>query len=477
MTAACTPDDPFGDGADRTVIRPNPGAGRPATPQPGVAQAQWPAAPASDPSPRPSTPLGSVIGQRRLSRPEDSVDLRGGSTNPVLAAATPLLALVVHLRHLTDPGDLRALRERIQAELTAVVTAGRGANVPNEPLRAAHYALCATIDDVVMSTPWGSREWGRQSMVAAFHRDVEGGERFFLHLDAALAAPAVHRVALETMNVCLALGFQGKYRLHARGPAELSTIRQNLYQTLEILMGAGERELSPSWQGVQASFSKPPTTMWLWATTAIAALVAFATFSAYAISLTSRAESVDRLSASLMPRAAIREIKIPTLKPPDPPEDPIPPRRPLPPPELPLERVRRFLAPEIDAKLVSVIARDRNVRVIVNFPDMFGSGDARVGAKLASVLTRIGEAMRREPGAVVVTGHTDSVPIATLRFPSNMALSEERARNSMRVLQAAIGDPARVSARGQAAMEPIDDNKTAEGRALNRRIEAMLVPP
>ena len=50
--------------------------------------------------------------------------------------------------------------------------------------RAARYALCATIDDMVLSTPWGSSSsWVQQSLTSVFHNEVIGGDRFFDILD------------------------------------------------------------------------------------------------------------------------------------------------------------------------------------------------------------------------------------------------------------------------------------------------------
>ena len=53
-------------------------------------------------------------------------------------------------------------------------------NIPMEQLRPAHYALCASLDDVVLATPWGSQgAWAQRSLVSTFHQEVRSGERFF----------------------------------------------------------------------------------------------------------------------------------------------------------------------------------------------------------------------------------------------------------------------------------------------------------
>ena len=48
------------------------------------------------------------------------------------------------------------------------------------PVEPAHYVLCASLDDVVLNTPWGSAgTWAARSLVSSFHQEVRSGERFF----------------------------------------------------------------------------------------------------------------------------------------------------------------------------------------------------------------------------------------------------------------------------------------------------------
>jgi len=79
------------------------------------------------------------------------------------------------------------------------------------------------------------------------------------------------------------------------------------------------------------------------------------------------------------------------------------------------------------------------------------------------------------PFEIVVTGHTDNLPIATAEFPSNWDLSVRRAVNLMRILIQESGiDPYFFQARGASEYRPIDTNDTAEGRRRNRRVEVMV---
>ena len=107
---------------------------------------------------------------------------------------------------------------------------------------------------------------------------------------------------------------------------------------------------------------------------------------------------------------------------------------------------------------------------------LFPSGSAElvpesqlVGPVVAGLLAAI-------PENVVISGHTDNVPISTGQFPSNWELSSSRALNFMKFLLAsnATLNPARFSAIGYSEYRPIADNATEEGRTQNRRVEILI---
>ena len=91
-------------------------------------------------------------------------------------------------------------------------------------------------------------------------------------------------------------------------------------------------------------------------------------------------------------------------------------------------------------------------------------------------MTRIfAAALDKEPGPIHVIGHTDNVkPKATSSFKSNLDLSVARAKSVEVVLAKSLTDPTRIQAEGKGDLEPVADNKTADGRAQNRRVEIMI---
>ena len=91
------------------------------------------------------------------------------------------------------------------------------------------------------------------------------------------------------------------------------------------------------------------------------------------------------------------------------------------------------------------------------------------------VLQRIADSLVTTPGDVVVSGHTDDVPISTRRFRSNWELSSARA---VTVLHALLGnpnlEPHRVMVEGRAETLPLVPNDSPDNRARNRRVEIMV---
>ncbi|MFJ1261237.1 OmpA family protein [Capnocytophaga canis] len=103
---------------------------------------------------------------------------------------------------------------------------------------------------------------------------------------------------------------------------------------------------------------------------------------------------------------------------------------------------------------------------------LFDTGKASIKPQSAAVLEQIVSVLNQYPNSkFTIEGHTDS----TGNKAKNLTLSQERA-DSVRVylIQRGISD-SRLSAKGYGVERPKADNKTAKGRALNRRVEINLV--
>jgi type VI secretion system protein ImpK len=457
-------DNPFSEPEDneRTILR-GPGAGRPGIgPGPGPQQARAPVSPMPG-----ATPVQPLAPAARLAGEAESLPKVGKS--PLTAAAAPLLDLLSRIgggaqaAHVANPDELR---DRAVRALQAFEAECRVAQVPDEQLRAAHYALCAALDDSALATPWGqSSSWSTRSLSSAFHQDVRSGERFFDLLAGLQREPGRYLPALEVCYLCLSLGMRGRYRLDPRGSAEIERIREGLYQILSQLNGPFERDLSAHWQGVDAPHKGPGRAIPAWVALAVVvALLAFAWIWASS-SVNARSDALQQHLVQLPPgKLPGIERKAPSVAPA------------AAPPAAPdaVDRLRKFLASEIAEGLVTVEGDPQRLLIRVTARGMFDSGSATVQPKFTNVLGRIGEALGSEPGRITVLGHSDNQPIRTVQFPSNFQLSAARAQSAMAVLAGNTGQPERFSSAGRADTEPLAANDTPEGREKNRRIDIVL---
>ena len=118
-------------------------------------------------------------------------------------------------------------------------------------------------------------------------------------------------------------------------------------------------------------------------------------------------------------------------------------------------------------------------RLVIKMPQdiLFESGSADIGDEgqmaLAEVAGVLGLLTERE---FQVEGHTDNVPIETRRFPSNWELSAARAMAVVHLFEENGVAPSNVSAAGFSEFRPRAGNDESDDRALNRRIEIVMVP-
>ncbi len=122
-------------------------------------------------------------------------------------------------------------------------------------------------------------------------------------------------------------------------------------------------------------------------------------------------------------------------------------------------------------------------KLTVNLVDriLFDSGKAEIKDDGRKVLDKVGGVLTSVADKNIrIEGHTDNKPITgdlQSKYPTNWELSTARATAVARYLQdKAKVDPTRLVAAGFGEFHPVAPNDTAESRALNRRIEIVLVP-
>jgi chemotaxis protein MotB len=138
-------------------------------------------------------------------------------------------------------------------------------------------------------------------------------------------------------------------------------------------------------------------------------------------------------------------------------------------------RLREVLGERPDLRIVGD-------RFVFQSEVLFGSGSAELGeagaqqlAVLAQALLEIAAQIPAELRWILrVDGHTDRVPIATARFPSNWELSTARALSVTHFLVGQGIPPERLAATGFGEFQPLDPRGDEIAFRRNRRIELKL---
>ena len=430
-------DDPFRP-ADATVLRPRPGAGRPgAGGPPPLPRWQQPSVSAAEPLP--------AIGRENL----------GTGLDPLVRAASSVLLLAGQLRGTLAAPDVAGLRRHALDEIYKFEERARSSGAANETVLAARYALCATLDEAVLSTPWGAQsEWAQQTLLVSLHREAWGGEKFYAMLERISQDPERHIALMEVQYLCLVVGFTGKYHVEARGHARLAEVRQALYRRIREHRGAAASELSLRWRGVEDRRNRLIRYVPWWVIGAAALVIVAVTYAAYAARLGNAAAPIQASLAGV----GLDGFSGPSKPAPS------------------GVTLKQLLAPEEARGALSVEDQQGRTLITLLEPNLFPSGSATLNADVVPLVRLVAPAIDRVPGRVLVVGHTDDQPVRSLKYRDNFDLSRERAVSVARVLQPAIANPARVEWTGVGASQPrFRPESDPDNRARNRRVEIVHV--
>lgn len=450
------PFGPFGDD-DRTVIRPTPGGRRP-TPAPVSPAQSSPSAPGPEATYAPRSAASQLSPGFDPGKPV-AMPTTDFQQNPIVAAALSLISLASRLRQTAVYPAVDELRQRLSAEVSGFENRLLQSGISADHVRMASYALCSFLDETILNTPWGSQSnWGHQSLLISFHKEAWGGEKFFDIIGLLVKQPAQNLALIELAYLFLSLGFQGKFRILTNGVNELEKYRLELYQLIQRVKGDYERELSPRWRGLRDVRNALVRYVPLWVVGAVLGVALILAFIGFVLALNARS---DQLFADLFGLAkqpveiAQAAMPAPVVKP------PVPERR---------ERFKQLLAKEIAADMVEVVD-DRLLRI----RNSFASGSDQLKPEFDPMLQKIADELVAGNDRLLVTGHSDNVPIRSARFPSNWHLSSARAKSvadDLTKLAPALNGKIRFE--GRADSEGLVPNDTPEHRAINRRVDLLI---
>ena len=419
---------------NKTLLRPQPGGRGPArqnppTPALGVMPAVAPA---------PGSPTAAV----------EEFITRGG--NPLVAAAGPLLILGATVGSMVYQADVEGLRRKAVESVQAFEMQARAAGIDTNDVTVARYIICTFLDSAIFQTPWGGQNvWGSRSLLLTFHNEAHGGEKFFTILERMRQDPARYLNLLELQYVCLALGFQGKYRLEPNSRAVVQMLQDDLYRLIRGRRPGIGAELSSHWQGVKEPKARAFRLVPWWVVVACAAAILLSVL----IFLRSR---LSEQAAPVVAALAVRGVDTGYE---------------APPPRVP-SRLKQLLAEQEQAGALGVEEFGARTVVTLKVPELFQSGSTQVAAGQVPLFNAIGRALEAVPGRILVVGHTDDQPLRSFRYADNFELSRERAIAVAQLLKPSLSNFSRVEWTGLGATQPRYLPASApENRARNRRVE------
>ncbi len=415
----------------------------------------------SNTQPKNTSPLSasSNVSHKQFTVPKSgkSFDL-AAYPNALVRAAGPLLMSAIQLKDTLSNSDPNAVRKRMSAEMRAFDQNAKNFGVSISQTNAARYLLCTFVDEIVMTTPWGSQSgWSGRSLLSEFYGETFGGEKVFTVIDRAMREPDKHSLLLELAYLILSLGFEGQYRVRDGG--KLKIIQDSLYQAVRRQTPNAGKTLSPHWRGEEGSRSDrlmKLVPLWMIALGGIG-LMGFL-YGAYALALNEVREPVYRIAQKIESEGQDLLAAAPA-------------------PQVEAFDLEERLAPHVGDGLEVTITQGVATISLVGAHDalpLFRSGSARLHRRASPMLLKVAMVLEELPGDVTITGHTDGQG----RVLSNQALSERRARTVMGELVYHGADRERFETRGFGSNQPVVSNEETEAdRAANRRVEIRFRVP
>jgi type VI secretion system protein ImpK len=345
------------------------------------------------------------------------------------AHALPLVALMARLRDAT-PADPAALRRTLAAAVNRFEADARVAGVAESSVAAASYVLCAWGDEQFGMAPWGA---GGAGLLRHFHGETNCGDKLLRLLTRLAEKPREHRALLELFHTCLSLGLRARIDLDNR---DHEILRSRVHYALQQV--APVPALVAPWHCAAAAANPPRAPRVALPAVLLLGVLALGLYSASQLQLAARVDAVLASLQQLVPArvATATPVAGAAMAPP---------------------RLASRLRDDIAAGRLSV--RDEALRsVVVVGADALGDA--------SGPLTRLGSALAKLPGKVLVVGYTDGSDPPTARTPSAWHQAMEWARGAADVLRPQIGD-------ARLAVEARVD--ATAGQPL-RRVEIVLFP-
>jgi type VI secretion system protein ImpK len=431
--------------SDKTVILPTPGGAAKPTASPSFADS--------------NNQFGGSQQSNQLSEVKlpKLAHIAAAEENSTLGNSLAAICYAAQLRHLSTPPDTSRLFNEFVIQIKEIGENLKSAGQADEIIVTSRYLICSFIDEMILNTPWGSTShWSTQSLLSFFHKESQGGEKFFDILKKIEQQSGRYLDLIELVYVCLSFGYLGKYRLQADGASQISSIQENLYQHIRKLRQHKELTLSKTSQGIDTSPSALTQGKALVLTAIVAVVILIASYGTLLFNLNDKSEPVAMQALDLQTKMPAL-IEKPRAKPTNTNYD--------------LQALLETLTTDLQNGLIDIKKIDGGIKFILFGQGLFNSGSAQVAN--ITLVNRISAVIQQIKGPLKVVGHSDDIPIRTIEFPSNLQLSKKRAAAIARVIRGSNIDRA-IKIEGLADLQPILPNTNAANRAKNRRVEILL---
>ena len=231
-----------------------------------------------DPAYSLATP-SSVAANRAFSSNSVITHHPSSGLNPVVDAAGYLFSVLSKLKELKAHRTLSQLQRELSQEVNRFQETIQSKGYSLEYIVVCRFVICATFDDILSQTPWGSHgQWDEFSLLTAFNQDPEHHEKFFAILDRAVKDPAQYIDLMELLYLSLSFGYRGQYR-NEQGQFQLEQISNQLFKHIRAQRGYFSKTLSPApfkTRGGSSTATRKKTPLWF--TVMVAASIIMAIF-------------------------------------------------------------------------------------------------------------------------------------------------------------------------------------------------------
>lgn len=177
--------------------------------------------------------------------------------------------LILQLRASEEYGEADTLRRRIKSMLDRAEREALQVGVPSQDVRTASFAVVAFLDETILSSDWSQKDgWLAKPLQMELFDRYDAGEEFFTRLEELLEEPGANAEILEVYFLCMALGFKGKYQMHAQ--EQLRLLIEDTHEALRKQPGLRADHLSPHGKPRDQVVEEVKSKMPLWVVAVVA---------------------------------------------------------------------------------------------------------------------------------------------------------------------------------------------------------------